>query len=219
MDNAIQAERRPIFGRQSKINNKIALKLVAMKVTPNQISILSIVFASAAAYPLMMSTQIAGTSESIWCLILAAAFIGMRLYCNLIDGMMAIEGGKITKSGVLFNELPDRVSDTLILLALGYASGPGFVELGWLAALLAMATAYIRVFGGSCGLAQDFKGPMAKQHRMFTVIAACLICSAETFLHATTYSLRIALLIIVTGSILTCARRIYRLRRQLENAS
>ncbi|MDX2105261.1 MAG: CDP-alcohol phosphatidyltransferase family protein [Candidatus Melainabacteria bacterium] len=219
MDNAIQAERRPIFGRQSKINNKIAMKLVAMKVTPNQISILSIVFASAAAYPLMMSTRIADTSESVWCLLLAAAFVSMRLYCNLIDGMMAIEGGKITRSGVLFNELPDRVSDTLILLALGYASGPGYVELGWSAALLAMATAYIRVFGGSCGLAQDFKGPMAKQHRMFTVIVASLFGSLETTIYGTSYSLRIALLTIVAGSILTCARRVFRLRRQLENAS
>lgn len=219
MDNAIQAERRPIFGRQSKINNKIALKLVAMRVTPNQISVLSMVFASAAAYPLMMSTRVADTSESIWCLVLAAAFTGMRLYCNLIDGMMAIEGGKITKSGVLFNELPDRVSDTLILLALGYASGTGFVEIGWLAALLAMATAYIRVFGGSCGQAQDFKGPMAKQHRMFTVIAACLFGSLETTIYGTSYSLRVALLTIVAGSILTCIRRVSRLRRQLENAS
>lgn len=219
MDNAIQAERRPIFGRKSKINNQIALKLVAMKVTPNQISILSMVFAGAAAYPLMMSARVAATSESVWCLILAAAFIGMRLYCNLIDGMMAIEGGKKTKSGVLFNELPDRVSDTLILLGLGYASGPGFVELGWSAALLAIATAYIRVFGGSCGLAQDFKGPMAKQHRMFTIIAACILGSLETAINTTSYSLRLALLIIVAGSILTCVRRVFKLRRQLENAS
>lgn len=219
MDNAIQAERRPIFGRKSKINYQIALKLVAIKVTPNQISILSMVFAGAAAYPLMMSTRVAATSESAWCLILAATFIGMRLYCNLIDGMMAIEGGKTTKSGVLFNELPDRVSDTLILLGLGYACGPGFVELGWSAALLAIATAYIRVFGGSCGLAQDFKGPMAKQHRMFAVIAACLASSIEYAFYSTYYSLHIALFIIIAGSALTCARRVSRLRRQLENAS
>lgn len=188
-------------------------------MTPNQVSLLSMIFAGAAAYPLMLSNQINDVPNSTICLVSAAAFVGMRLYCNLIDGMMAIEGGKITKSGAIFNEMPDRVSDSLILLALGYACGPGFVELGWLAALIAMATAYIRVFGGSCGLPQDFGGPMAKQHRMFAVIAACLICSAETILHASNYSLRIALVAIIAGSILTCARRILKMMRQLENAS
>lgn len=210
MDNAIKAERRPIFGRQSKLNNQIALKLVAMKVTPNQISILSILFAGLAAYNLASSTIH---------FILAAIFIALRLYCNLIDGMMAIEGGKITKSGVLFNELPDRVSDTLILVFLGYACGSGFVETGWLAALLAMATAYIRVFGGSCDLPQDFKGPMAKQHRMFVVIAACLSASTERTVYSTNYSLRIALIVIIAGCVITCARRILKLRSQLENES
>ena len=34
--------------------------------------------------------------------------------------------------------------------------------LGWLCALLAMATAYVRVFGGALGQAQRFSGPMAK---------------------------------------------------------
>ena len=38
--------------------------------------------------------------------------------------------------------------------------------LGWLGALAAAVTAYIRVLGGSLGLPQDFRGPLAKPHRM-----------------------------------------------------
>lgn len=38
--------------------------------------------------------------------------------------------------------------------------------LGWATALLAALTAYVRVFGGALGLAQDFAGIMAKQRRM-----------------------------------------------------
>ena len=41
--------------------------------------------------------------------------------------------------------------------------------LGWAAAVLAVLTAYVRVLGGSLGLTQHFIGPMAKQHRMFTL--------------------------------------------------
>ena len=65
---------------------------------------------------------------------------------------------------MLYNEVPDRVADSLFLVALGYAIGMPW--LGWLAALAAAVTAYIRVLGGTFGLAQDFRGPLAKQHRM-----------------------------------------------------
>jgi hypothetical protein len=35
--------------------------------------------------------------------------------------------------------------------------------LGWLAALLACGTAYVRVLGGALGAAQDFCGPQASR--------------------------------------------------------
>ncbi len=90
--------------------------------------------------------------------------------------MVAIEGGKKSKVGVLYNEVPDRVADSLFIVALGYAIGTPW--LGWLAALAAAVTAYIRVLGGTFGLAQDFRGPMAKQHRM-AVHDAWAACSAS----------------------------------------
>ncbi|WP_225981395.1 hypothetical protein [Mannheimia pernigra] len=53
--------------------------------------------------------------------------------------MVAVEGGKKTANGAIFNEFPDRVADSLFLIALGYATP--FFWLGWLAALLAALTA------------------------------------------------------------------------------
>ena len=50
--------------------------------------------------------------------------------------MVAVEGGRRTKSGEVFNDLPDRLSDPLILVGAGYALpyawGP---QLGWAAGL------------------------------------------------------------------------------------
>src|SRR5438105_2817615 len=43
----------------------------------------------------------------------AAGCIQLRLLCNLLDGMVAIEGGFRSRSGEVFNELPDRVSDVV----------------------------------------------------------------------------------------------------------
>jgi len=70
--------------------------------------------------------------------------------------MVAIEGGKSTATGALFNEIPDRIADPLLLVPLGYAAG--YPWLGWLMALLAVLTAYVRVLGGGLGQPQDFGG-------------------------------------------------------------
>ena len=65
----------------------------------------------------------------------------------------------------------------LLIVALGYAVG--WPALGWFGALAAALTAYVRVFGGSLGFAQDFRGPMAKQQRMAVLTAACVVGAAE----------------------------------------
>ena len=69
--------------------------------------------------------------------VLAAVFIQCRLLCNLFDGMVAVEGGKGTPSGELFNDIPDRIADPLILIAAGYATTvvPWAAPLGWAAGL------------------------------------------------------------------------------------
>src|SRR5439155_982956 len=106
------------------------------------------------------------------------------LLCNLLDGMVAIEGGLQSKSGDVFNEVPDRVSDALILVGAGYATAPALGlawagALGSAAALLAVLTAYVRALGAALGTGQDFRGPMAKPHRMAALTAACLAGAFE----------------------------------------
>lgn len=168
-------------------------------ITPNQISILSIAAAAVGSGALIVQ-------PAIWSLLLCAALIPVRLLCNLLDGMVAVEGGRHTPLGTLYNDIPDRVSDTLVMVALGVASG--WPSLGWAAALLAVATAYVRLLGGSLGLAQDYRGPLAKQQRMWVAAAGCIFGAAELALSgAPTWSLQIALWILVAGSAATCATR------------
>lgn len=70
-------------------------------------------FATLTAVCLLGISRAAGVA--LWSLpILAAVFIQCRLLCNLFDGMVAVEGGKSTPSGELFNDIPDRVADPLI---------------------------------------------------------------------------------------------------------
>src|SRR5471030_593148 len=108
-----------------------------MGLRPNTISILSVVFATVAAACLVVAGRTDGMAR-ILCWLGAAAGIQLRLLANLFDGMVAVEGGFRTKSGEIFNELPDRISDAVILAATGYAvPGPAWMhDLGWAAAAL-----------------------------------------------------------------------------------
>ena len=87
--------------------------------------------------------------------------------------------------------------------------------LGWLGALLAASTAYVRATGGALGLPQDFRGPMAKPQRMAVLTVACLAGAAEMQWSGTRYVLVIAAILIAAGSAATCARRTLAIARLL----
>ncbi len=140
-----------------------------------------------------------------WLYLLAALAVQLRLLCNLLDGMVAVEGGRGSPVGGLYNEVPDRVADSLFLVAWGYACG--LPALGWATALFAAVTAYIRVLGGALGQVQDFRGPMAKQHRMAALTVVCLVAMVETWIRGTSALLEIGLWIVAIGSLWTCVER------------
>ncbi len=56
-------------------------------------------------------------------LLACALCIQARLVCNLLDGMVAVEGGQKSFLGPLYNEFPDRVADSMLIVALGYTIG------------------------------------------------------------------------------------------------
>ncbi len=209
--------RRPLKVRNFGFSKTIATWLARKNITPNQISILSVAFAALAAISLLLIQKDIAVSYLLP--LLAGVFIQCRLLCNLFDGMVAVEGGKSTPAGELFNDIPDRIADPLILVACGYAvTVVSWGETaGWCAGLLAVMTAYIRTLAASIGAPVDFRGPMAKQHRMAIVTIACVITSFETYLWPQGYSLLIALLIIIIGCVVTIARRSWAAYYFLEN--
>jgi len=133
--------------------------------------------------------------------------------------MVAVEHGKGSSAGPIWNELPDRIADLLLLVAGGYAgaiSGQAYAEpLGWLAGALAVLTAYVRELGRGLGLPADFSGPMAKPHRMAALTAACVISALEPLWGGRGQVLLIALAVIAAGAALTVARRVGHLAKGL----
>jgi CDP-diacylglycerol--glycerol-3-phosphate 3-phosphatidyltransferase len=200
------SSRRPIAARSSRWARAVASWLARSAVTANQISVASIVFAAAGAAALLHWGEPLG-------LLACALAIQARLICNLLDGMVAVEGGKQSAVGQLYNEFPDRIADSVLIVALGYAVGIPW--LGWLGALAAALTAYIRVFGGALGLPQDFRGPMAKQHRMAVMTAACVLGAAELAWRGSVFTLQIGAWVIALGALITCITRTQAIAQQL----
>jgi phosphatidylglycerophosphate synthase len=204
--------RRSLATRDAVWSIALARWLAHRGVTPNAVSVLSVAFAIAAGAALAIGPA-PGLVPRAATLLAAAACIQLRLLCNLLDGMLAVEERLKTPTGDLFNELPDRIADVVILVCAGYAvrDEPYGLVLGWSAAVVALFTAYVRVLGGSFGLTQHFIGPMAKQHRMFTVTLAAIIAAGETLLGLPARAMVWGLAAITVGSLITIVRRTNRI--------
>jgi phosphatidylglycerophosphate synthase len=216
MDSA--TSRRPLKSRDTGWARALAAWLARRRVAPNAISVASVFFSAGAAVALYFSGR-EGVHGRF--LLLAAAVVGiqLRLLANLLDGMVAMEGGLKTKSGEVFNDLPDRIADALILVGAGYAvhGFPYGVTLGWCAGLLAIFTAYVRMLGGAARLPQSFIGPMAKQQRMAVMTVACLLSIFETRLLRAGTILWMALIVVNAGCVVTIVRRTVKIVRALES--
>ncbi len=201
------SDRRPIAARKLSIVQQAGSFLARRGVSANAISVVGMLLATLAAGALVLTRFVddpVGT-RLLW----AVAILGVqgRLICNLLDGLVAVERKTASKLGEIFNEVPDRYSDAVVLIALGYAAG-GFEIAGWAAALAAILTAYIRALGKSLGQPSDFRGPMAKQQRMFLVM---LVALTGIILPSVVERLNLAgwvAWVIAVGAMLTTMRRL-----------
>jgi phosphatidylglycerophosphate synthase len=179
----------------------------------------SIGFAAVAALCLVETRTASGTAVRLL-FVLAALCVQLRLLANLLDGMIAVGSRQASPVGEIYNEVPDRVADVLILVGTGFALG-GTPTLGYQAALVAVITAYLRALGNSAGVRALFLGPMAKPQRMATITAACVYCACAPAdwpggvgaVHRG--AVAFALIVIIAGGILTALRRLRRISDQL----
>ncbi|MEO5978639.1 MAG: CDP-alcohol phosphatidyltransferase family protein [Chryseolinea sp.] len=201
MDNKSNS-RRPIASRDSTWAKRLATYLAQKNVSPNFVSILSIAFA-ALAFAAFYLDPVSPQYHIVW-MILAIAGIQLRLVMNLLDGMVAVEHNKKSAVGGLFNEVPDRIADTLIICGVYYEIQllDYAIPLVYWAVILSITTAYIRTLGASLQCGHHFLGPMAKQHRMALLTVACVI---GIFYPPVFYY---AMIIMNIGLIITCYRRL-----------
>jgi len=196
-----KTNRRPLKSRSTGWAAVASRAVLATGLSANQVSFLGILIAGLGAWAMVE----APTRPILF--VAAAVAIQLRLLANMLDGMVAVEGGRGGPTGAIWNEFPDRIEDSLFLVAAGYAAELPW--LGWLSALLAAICAYVRLLGGTLGRPQDFGGPMAKPHRMAALTIGCLVATIWFG------GLQVALGAIAVGTALTIVLRLMRLSKAL----
>src|SRR5205809_3939978 len=135
---------RPIaqmFRRTGKGATNLCVRL---GIPPDAISYLSIVAALAAALCFWKS------GRNLWLLVIAPLFCYLRLWFNMLDGMVAVAAGKASARGEIVNDLPDRISDVIIFSRVAQR---GLINplIGYWTAIFSLFSAYVGLFGQAIG--------------------------------------------------------------------
>ena len=205
------ANRRPLKSRGTSWASAATRLLLKTRISANQVSGIGVVISLLGAWAFVEAPY------RPWLYLAGALAIQLRLLCNMLDGLVAVEGGRKSAYGPLYNEVPDRIEDSVFLAAFGYAAG--LLWLGLTAALLAAITAYVRALGGTFGLPQDFRGPMAKPHRMAALTLGSIAAFVEALWQGTHWALVVTLALITAGTAFTIVRRVLGIARQLKAAA
>ena len=161
-DTYTPTSRRPIadvFRRTAQPAVRICLRY---GIHPDAVSYASIVASGLAAVCFWQSARFP------WLLMVGPAFCYLRLWFNMLDGMVALAAKKASWRGEILNDLPDRISDILIFWAVAH-SGLCAIVSGYWAAIFALLTAYVGMSGQAVGVHREFSGIMSKPWRMVSL--------------------------------------------------
>lgn len=160
----VPTSRRPIAGVFRRTAGAAVRWCVRRGVHPDTVSYASLVAAAGAGACFLFAGRVP------WLLLPAALLCLLRLWFNMLDGMVALESGKASRRGEIVNELPDRVSDVLIFAGVAHG-GLATAALAYWAAILAVLTAYVGTLGQAVTGRRRFEGWMSKQWRMVALVA------------------------------------------------
>ena len=212
------ASRRPIaevFRATARGATRLCLRL---GIHADAISYFSLVAAALAAICFWQSSRYPVL------LVVAPLFCLLRLWCNMLDGMVALAAGQASGRGEVLNDLPDRVSDVLIFVGAAHSGwmNPFF---GYWAAVMSLGTAYVGMLGQAVGVQREFSGWMSKPWRMVALglgawlTFALLRWNEDGIVFAGLTTLEWACVVVIAGCLQTSAQRLGRILRALKRKS
>lgn len=206
--------RRPIADVFRLTARSATRACVRAHVHPDTISYLSMVAAALAAFSFWQS------SRHTVLLLVGPLLCYLRLWCNMLDGMVALAARQASWRGEVLNDLPDRVSDVLIFVGAAH-SGWMHPLFGYWAAIASLGAAYVGMLGQAVGVARDFGGPMSKPWRMVVLhLGAWLTYALSRWRHGDMlHVMEWTCLFIIAGCVATIWQRLARIFHALKTKS
>ena len=151
-----------------KLLQPLLLLLKRMGVSPNHITVFTIIFSIIIGYILFLGIQ-----DRFWFLIVAVGLF-LRMMLNALDGMMAKQFNLESKLGEILNEIGDVISDIAIYFP--------FIYFESIKSEYVIIFIFLSIINEFCGVlaklisgTRRYDGPMGKSDRAFLVGVICII--------------------------------------------
>ena len=151
-----------------KLLQPLLLLLKRMGVSPNHITVFTIIFSIIIGYILFLGIQ-----DRFWFLIVAVGLF-LRMMLNALDGMMAKQFNLQSKLGEILNEIGDVISDIAIYFP--------FIYFESIKSEYVIIFIFLSIINEFCGVlaklisgTRRYDGPMGKSDRAFLVGIMCII--------------------------------------------
>src|SRR6516165_11336105 len=122
---------------------------------------------------------------------------------------------KASRRGEIVNDLPDRISDVVIFVGVAH-SGLMNPLIGYWAAIFAVLTSYVGLFGQALGVQRQFGGIMSKPWRMVALHAGAWLTfflGSQSFATFTIFDW--TCLVVIAGCVETIVVRLKRITAAL----
>lgn len=215
-ENSLPISRRPIAAGLRRTATAATRWCVSHRVHPDAVSYGSIVVSTMAGVGFWLS------GDRPWLVIPAVILCYLRLWLNMLDGMVALASGKASRRGDMLNEMPDRASDVVIFVGVAHSGLCHPLTAYWVI-ILALLTAYVGTFGQAVGVGRQFGGVMAKPWRVVALhlgawLTLGLLWADRPMQTGLFTVLDWTHVLIIVGCLQTIVIRLSRIWRRLEGA-
>ncbi len=155
-----------VFVDDWRLLRKIVEHIAAIGVSPNTLSIVSLLFAALAG--LFFSLADPGL------LLPAGFFVAMNAILDTADGVLARMVGKASKKGDFLDHVVDRYADMFIIGGIIFGHYVRW-EVGLVAIIGVLLTSYMGTQAQAVGLGRMYSGMIGRADRLLLVIAAAIL--------------------------------------------
>lgn len=178
-----------------KLLNPLLNYLNKCNITPNQITIFTILFSILLGFFVFKSIE-----EKSYSLIVAFGML-IRMMLNALDGMMAKKFSLVSKNGEILNEIGDIISDITIYFPFIYFPNVQ-IELVFIFILSSVINEFCGVLSKVTKGERRYDGPMGKSDRALLVgIISIMFYFSNFILDYLNYIFAISILLMILSSI------------------